>query len=120
MNDAPIRHKSHFTSFQWDDALRLDEQLTEEERAIRDAAREYCQKKLLPRVIEANRHEKFHREIMNEMGEMGFLGAVIVGDVPYLGLRLRGAAGKIFAEAPQRRMGRLLWPDRAGCRLRPS
>src|SRR3954447_9744099 len=79
MNDAPIRHKSHFTPFQWDDALRLDEQLTEEERAIRDAAREYCQEKLLPRVIEANRHEKFHREIMNEMGEMGFLGATLQG-----------------------------------------
>src|ERR1700761_3530349 len=79
MNDAPIRHKSHFTAFQWDDALRLDQQLTEEERAIRDAAREYCQDKLFPRVIEANRHEKFHREIMNEMGEMGFLGATLDG-----------------------------------------
>ena len=60
-----------FTPFQWDDALHLDQQLTDEERAIRDAAREYCQEKLFPRVIEANRHEKFHREIMNEMGEMG-------------------------------------------------
>ena len=79
MNDAPVRHKSHFTAFQWEDALRLDQQLTEEERAIRDAAREYCQDKLFPRVIEANRHEKFHREIMNEMGEMGFLGATLEG-----------------------------------------
>ena len=68
-----------FTPFQWDDALHLDQQLTEEERAIRDAAREYCQEKLFPRVIEANRHEKFHREIMNEMGEMGFLGATLDG-----------------------------------------
>src|SRR5215469_13016524 len=68
-----------FTAFEWEDALRLDQQLTEEERAIRDAAREYCQEKLLPRVIEANRHEKFHREIMNEMGEMGFLGATLEG-----------------------------------------
>jgi hypothetical protein len=40
MNDVPIRHRSHFTSFQWDDSLRLDQQLTEEERAIRDTARE--------------------------------------------------------------------------------
>src|SRR6201996_4975084 len=79
MNDAPVRQKSHFTAFQWDDALRLDQQLTEEERAIRDAARDYCQEKLLPRVIEANRHEVFHREIMNEMGEMGFLGATLEG-----------------------------------------
>jgi glutaryl-CoA dehydrogenase len=79
MTDAPVGHRSHFTSFNWDDALRLDEQLTEEERAIRDAAREYCQEQLFPRVIEANRHEKFHREIMNEMGEMGFLGATLHG-----------------------------------------
>ena len=71
------RHGTH--TFQWDDALRLDQQLTEDERAIRDAAREYCQEKLFPRVIEANRHEKFHREIMNEMGEMGFLGATLEG-----------------------------------------
>ena len=68
-----------FTPFQWDDALHLDQQLTDEERAIRDAAREYCQEKLFPRVIEANRHEIFHREIMNEMGEMGFLGATLEG-----------------------------------------
>src|SRR5689334_14600100 len=79
MNDAPVRHKSHFTPFQWDDALHLDEQLTEDERAIRDAAHEYCQEKLFPRVLEANRHEKFHREIMNEMGDMGFLGATLEG-----------------------------------------
>ena len=66
-----------FTPFQWDDALHLDQQLTDEERAIRDSAREYCQEKLFPRVLEANRHEKFHREIMNEMGEMGFLGPTL-------------------------------------------
>jgi glutaryl-CoA dehydrogenase len=46
---------------------------------IRDSARAYCQEKLLPRVTEANRHEKFHREIMNEMGELGFLGSTIEG-----------------------------------------
>jgi len=65
--------------FAWDDALLLDDQLTEDERAIRDAAREYCQDKLFPRVLMANRHEKFDREIMNEMGEMGFLGATLEG-----------------------------------------
>ncbi len=63
--------------FQWDDALLLDDQLSEDERAIRDAAREYCQDKLFTRVLEANRHEVFHREIMNEMGAMGFLGATL-------------------------------------------
>ena len=63
--------------FKWDDALLLDGQLTEDERAVRDAAHEYCQDKLFPRVLEANRHERFDREIMNEMGEMGFLGATL-------------------------------------------
>ena len=63
--------------FQWDDALMLDGQLTEDERAMRDAARAYCQDKLFTRVLEANRHERFDREIMNEMGEMGFLGATL-------------------------------------------
>lgn len=65
--------------FQWDDALLLDEQLTDEERMIRDAARDYCQGKLLPRVLEANRHERFDREIMNELGELGLLGSTIHG-----------------------------------------
>jgi len=73
--------KSHavpaMAPFKWDDALLLEEQLTEEERAIRDAAHEYCQEKLFPRVLMANRHEKFDREIMNELGEMGFLGATL-------------------------------------------
>ncbi len=68
-----------FTPFQWDDALRLDSQLSEDERAIRDAAKAYCQDKLFPRVLMANRQETFDREIMNEMGEMGFLGATLDG-----------------------------------------
>jgi glutaryl-CoA dehydrogenase len=63
----------------WDDILLLDEQLTEEERLIRDTARDYCQNKLMPRVLEANRHEIFHREIMNELGELGLLGSTIDG-----------------------------------------
>ena len=143
-----------FTPFQWDDALHLDQQLTDEERAIRDAAREYCQEKLFPRVIEANRHEKFHREIMNEMGEMGFLGATLEGygcaGVNYVSYGLiarevervdsgyrsafsvqsslvmypiwdfgsEAQTAEVSAEAAQRRVGRLLRPDRAGCRLR--
>ena len=63
--------------FDWEDPFFLDEQLTEEEIAIRDAARAYCQDKLMPRVIEANRHEKFDREIMNEMGALGLLGSTL-------------------------------------------
>lgn len=66
-------------AFQWDDPLLLEDLLTDEERMVRDAARTYCQEKLMPRVVEANRHEKFHREIMNEMGELGFLGSTIEG-----------------------------------------
>jgi glutaryl-CoA dehydrogenase len=79
MNDAPIRPASRFTPFQWDDALRLDGQLSEDERAIRDAAHEYCQEKLFPRVLMGFRNETFDRSIMNEMGEMGFLGATLEG-----------------------------------------
>jgi glutaryl-CoA dehydrogenase len=66
-------------AFQWEDPLLLEDQLSDEERMVRDSARAYCQEKLMPRVIEANRHEKFHREIMNEMGEMGFLGSTLEG-----------------------------------------
>ncbi len=66
--------------FSWEDPLLLDDQLTEEERLIRDSARDYCQEQLLPRVIEANRHEVFDREIMNEMGELGFLGSTLPED----------------------------------------
>ena len=66
-------------AFQWEDPLLLEEQLTEEERMARDAARAYCQEKLLPRVIEANRREHFHREILTEMGALGFLGCTLEG-----------------------------------------
>jgi glutaryl-CoA dehydrogenase len=65
------------TSFNWQDPMFLDSQLTEEERMIRDTAHDYCQQKLLPRVLEANRHEHFDREIMNELGQLGLLGATL-------------------------------------------
>ena len=65
--------------FQWSDPLLLDDQLSDEERMIRDSARAYCQDKLMPRVLEANRHERFDREILNEMGALGFLGPTIAG-----------------------------------------
>jgi glutaryl-CoA dehydrogenase len=77
--EATKKPGGQFVPFQWDDALTIDGQLSEDERAIRDAANAYCQDKLLPRVLLANRHEKFDREIMNEMGEMGFLGATLEG-----------------------------------------
>jgi len=66
-------------AFQWDDPLLLEEQLADEERMVRDAARTYCQERLMPRVLEANRHERFDREILNEMGKLGFLGSTISG-----------------------------------------
>ena len=76
MNAAKSATKNEF---QWDDPLLLEDLLSDEERMVRDAARAYCQEKLMPRVREANRHEKFDREIMNEMGALGFLGSTIEG-----------------------------------------
>jgi glutaryl-CoA dehydrogenase len=66
-------------SFRWEDALLLDEQLSDDERAVREAAHAYCQDKLQTRVLMAARHEKFDREIMNEMGALGLLGCTIEG-----------------------------------------
>lgn len=63
--------------FSWDDPLLLNEQLSEEELLIQSAAREFAQERLMPRVLEANREERFHREIMNEMGEVGLLGSTL-------------------------------------------
>ncbi|MPZ11649.1 MAG: acyl-CoA dehydrogenase [Kiloniellaceae bacterium] len=63
--------------FVWEDPLLLEDQLGEEERLIRDAARAYCQEQLMPRILEANRHEIFDRAIMAEMGALGLLGATI-------------------------------------------
>ncbi|WP_323060765.1 acyl-CoA dehydrogenase [Aeromonas hydrophila] len=65
------------TRFDWQDPFFLDGQLSEEERLIRDAARDYCQARLMPRVLEANRREQFDRTIMNELGELGLLGATL-------------------------------------------
>ena len=64
-------------TFKWEDPFLFNDQLTDEERMIRDTARKYCQEKLMPRILEANRHQIFHREIMNEMGSMGLLGSTI-------------------------------------------
>jgi len=64
-------------SFQWDDPFQLEEQLNEEERLVRDTARDYAQDKLMPRVLMANRDETFDPDIMGEMGELGLLGPTI-------------------------------------------
>lgn len=65
------------TPFDWQDPFFLDDQLSDEERLIRDAARDYSQSRLMPRVLEANRREQFDRTIMNELGELGLLGATL-------------------------------------------
>ena len=74
--DAKSNKKAEFN---WEDALLLEDLLSEEERMVRDTARDYAQDKLMSRVKEANRHEKFDREIMNELGELGLLGSTIDG-----------------------------------------
>ena len=67
------------SKFNWADPLMLSEQLSDDERAIVEAAHTFCQEKLQTRVLMAARHEKFDREIMNEAGAMGFLGSTIEG-----------------------------------------
>jgi glutaryl-CoA dehydrogenase len=71
--------KKESAKFRWEDPLLLEQQLTEEERMVRDSARQYCQGKLMPRVLEGNRHEVFDRAILNEMGALGLLGSTIQG-----------------------------------------
>ncbi len=63
--------------FVWDDPLLLEEQLSSDERMVRDTARNYAQDRLMPRVVSANRQERFDREIMNELGALGMLGATL-------------------------------------------
>jgi len=72
---SPKNNKA--ATFNWQDPLMLDALLSEEERMVRDTAHQYCQEKLMPRVLMANRHEKFDINIMKELGELGLLGATI-------------------------------------------
>ena len=87
-------------TFKWDDPFLLNDQLTDEERMIRDTARKYCQDKLMPRVLEANRKEIFHREIMDEMGAMGFLGSTLPEE--YGGAGLNHVAYGLIAREVER------------------
>src|ERR1700756_3340078 len=64
-------------AFKWDDPLDLEDELTEEERMVRDTARDYAQEKLFPRVIAANREERYDPAIQREMGALGLLGSTI-------------------------------------------
>jgi len=65
------------TPFKWEDPLHLEDQLSEEERLVRDTAHDYAQDKLAPRILEAFRNETMDREILNEMGELGLLGIML-------------------------------------------
>jgi glutaryl-CoA dehydrogenase len=87
-------------TFKWDDPFLFNDQLTDEERMIRDTARKYCQDKLMPRILEANRQEVFHREIMTEMGSMGFLGSTIPEE--YGGADLNHVAYGLIAREVER------------------
>ncbi|MGE0312941.1 MAG: acyl-CoA dehydrogenase [Lautropia sp.] len=66
-------------AFDWQDPLRVEASLTPDEIQIRDAARRYAQERLMPRIVQANRHERFDLDVMREMAELGFLGATIEG-----------------------------------------
>ncbi|AXK38449.1 acyl-CoA dehydrogenase [Crenobacter cavernae] len=74
-----MSHASQRPAFNWSDPLLLEAALTEEERMVLDAAHAYCQERLQPRVLSAFREERFDREILTEMGELGLLGATIEG-----------------------------------------
>ncbi|WP_447529665.1 acyl-CoA dehydrogenase [Vreelandella sp. TE19] len=86
--------------FNWDDPLLLEQQLTDEERQIRDAARDYCQQNLQPRVLSAFREERFDREIMSEMGELGLLGATVAEE--YGGAGVNNVAYGLIAREVER------------------
>ncbi len=74
---TPEAARARLAAFAWEDPFLLDEQLSEEERMIRDSARDYSQDRLASRVLDANRHETFDRAIMAEMGALGLLGPTI-------------------------------------------
>ncbi|KAF7168264.1 hypothetical protein CNMCM5623_001307 [Aspergillus felis] len=71
--------RAYSAVFNWEDPLAASELYTEEELAIQDTARQYCQERLLPRVLDAYRNEDYDRKILEEMGELGLLGASIEG-----------------------------------------
>ncbi len=82
----PAQAAERAAGFDWQDAFLLDGQLTEDERLVRDTARGYAQDKLLPRVTSAYLDERFDREIMTEMGELGLLGPTIPAEYGGAGL----------------------------------
>jgi len=84
--NAPERTPAAKASFHWEDPLLLEQQLTEDERMVRDAAHAYAQDKLAPRILEAFRHEKTDPAIFPEMGELGLLGSTLPAEYGGAGL----------------------------------
>jgi glutaryl-CoA dehydrogenase len=103
MAEAAVKldaRKAHTSSFNWEDPLDLEGQLTEEERMIRDSVKAFAADKLMPRVQKAFREERFDREIMNEAGEVGLLG--IMTDPKYGGAGLGYVAYGLIAREIER------------------
>ncbi|MGC2519545.1 MAG: acyl-CoA dehydrogenase [Burkholderiales bacterium] len=84
--NAPLKTKPKRAEFVWHDPLLLEQQLTEDERMVRDAAHTYCQEKLQPRILEAFRHEKSDPSVFSEMGALGLLGPTIPAEYGGAGL----------------------------------
>ena len=76
-NSAEGAASAKLSAFDWTDPFLLNDQLTEEERLVQQAANDYCQSQLMPAILEANRHETFDRAIFNAFGELGFIGVTI-------------------------------------------
>ncbi|XP_014478866.1 PREDICTED: glutaryl-CoA dehydrogenase, mitochondrial [Dinoponera quadriceps] len=82
-------------TFNWEDPFNLESQLTQDEVLVRDQFRSYCQERLLPRVIEANRNEHFDKAVMREMGQLGVLGCSVKG---YGGTQVSSVACGLLAK----------------------
>src|SRR5678816_3800491 len=98
--NAPIKRTK--AGFVWDDPLLLDQQLTQEERMVRDAAHDYCQGKLAPRVLEAFRNETTDEAIFREMGQLGMLGPTLPGEYGGPGLNYVSYLSLIHISEPTR------------------
>ena len=72
-----MTQQKHWANFDWQDPFLLEQQLTDEQRLVRETAHQYAQQKLLPRVVEAYRSEQFDPDIFPEMGELGLLGSML-------------------------------------------
>ncbi|MFV2093361.1 MAG: acyl-CoA dehydrogenase family protein, partial [Hyphomicrobiales bacterium] len=82
----PQTSKAGFAPFDWSDPFLLDQALEDDERLILETARDYAQSRLMPRIIDANRHERFDRDIMTEMGALGFLGPTLPAEYGCAGI----------------------------------